>query len=338
MQKIRNDIKEGSIGRLYCIFGEDAYLRKKIRDEIKSAVIGSGDTMNYAYYEGKKVTAQEVIEFADTFPFMADRRLVIVEDCALNKKPPEEWVHYLDHIAETACIVLVESKSPDKRTAFYKKLASVGYVADLDKQKDHKLLLQFVGDWLKGHNCVMSRQDIEYFLGRVSESMGLIEMELNKLWDYKMNPAKPLDAQDSFVITREDIQLLCTVTIENQVFKMMNEAVNGNRARAFTLYYDLLALKEPPGRILSLMTNQFNRILQVKDCERLRLSTEEIKQKCGIAPNQFYAVRPLSKNLKYVRLKHLVAYGVQLETDFKTGRIAEQLAAELMLAECSKGA
>lgn len=79
MQRLIQDIKTGNFSRIYLLYGEEAYLRKQYRDKLKEAVIGD-DNMNYHYYEGKNISIGEVIDQAETLPFFADRRLIVIEN------------------------------------------------------------------------------------------------------------------------------------------------------------------------------------------------------------------------------------------------------------------
>ena len=62
-----------------------------------------GDTMNYAYYEGKGVEIQEVIDLAETLPFFAERRLLVFENTGFFKSSGADLADYIkehasDHI------------------------------------------------------------------------------------------------------------------------------------------------------------------------------------------------------------------------------------------------
>ena len=85
-----------------------------------------------------------------------------------------------------------------------------------------------------------------------------ISKELEKLLCYTMG-------RD--VITSEDVKAICTEQTENKIFEMINAIAEKRQKKALDLYYDLLALKEPPMRILYLITRQFNLLMQVKDLQ-----------------------------------------------------------------------
>ena len=84
MQRLIQDIKTGNFNQIYLLYGEEAYLRRQYRDRLKEAIIGD-DTMNYHYYEGKNIAVGEVIDQAQTLPFFAEKRLILVENSGLFK-------------------------------------------------------------------------------------------------------------------------------------------------------------------------------------------------------------------------------------------------------------
>ena len=73
------------------------------------------------------------------------------------------------------------------------------------------------------------------------------------------------------------------------------------------LYADLLALKEPPMKILSLIGMQYNRLLMTKELADQGLSDSQIAQKAGMPPFAVKKQRRLHKN--YSREKLLAAVG-----------------------------
>lgn len=335
MKQIQKDIKEHNIGKLYLLYGEEDYLRKKFRDDLKMAVIGEEPSMNYAYYEGKGVSAEEVIAFADTMPFLAEKRMVIVENCNLNTEGNDDWIKYLENISDTCCVVLVE-KSMDKRSRVYKKCKEHGYVVDLDLQKG-TALLSWIKRWLVDNQCAMDDDTLRYFLERVSNHMNVIETELEKLRSYKMNPTLeygPGHLENEIIITRDDVEELTTETIENKIFQMIEAAAQGDQKVAFELYYDLLSLKEAPMKILILLTRQINALLVIKDGQRLGQESGEVAKAAGVPPFAVKKNAYAAKSISYAKLKECLAFGVQMEEDIKRGRIKDTMAVELLLTKC----
>ena len=89
MKNLNEDLKTGNIKQAYLLYGEEAYLKKQYRDRLTKAVLPEGDTVNYAHYEGKGINVPEIIDLAETMPFFAERRLIVIEDSGLFKNADE---------------------------------------------------------------------------------------------------------------------------------------------------------------------------------------------------------------------------------------------------------
>ena len=74
---------------------------------------------------------KEIISLADTMPFFAERRLIMVDESGFFKgAAPEELADYIPELPETTCLVFCE-KEVDKRNRLYKKVKETGYAAEL---------------------------------------------------------------------------------------------------------------------------------------------------------------------------------------------------------------
>ena len=115
---------------------------------------------------------------------------------------------------------------------------------------------------------------MEDFLEKTGTDMGNISQELEKLLSYTMG-------RD--VITRADIEAVCTTQITNRIFEMIRAVTEKKQRKALDLYQDLLALKEPPMRILFLLARQFNLLLQVKRAAGRALRSGDDRKTDGTA-------------------------------------------------------
>ena len=80
MKTIDNDIKTGQFKQIYLLYGEEQYLIRQYRDKLKHALAADDDTMNFSAFSGSDINQKEIIDLAETLPFFADRRLILIED------------------------------------------------------------------------------------------------------------------------------------------------------------------------------------------------------------------------------------------------------------------
>lgn len=324
MKTIDEDIKNGQFKRIYLLYGEEAYLKHQYKRKLKQALVASDDTMNFSAFEGKDTNPKAVIDLAETLPFFAERRLILIENSGFFKNSCEDLAAYLPEMPESTCIIFVEEEI-DKRSKMYKAAQKTGSVVEFKKQTDEVLMRWILGR-LKKENRKITGAVMQLFLSRTGTDMENIDRELEKLICYTMGKE---------VIEAEDVEAVCVGQTTNKIFEMVNAIAEKNQKKALSLYYDLIALKEPPMRILFLITRQFQILLQVKELRRLGFDNKAIASKADVP--EFAVRRNLvqAKSFSAKELRAAIEDGVQAEEDTKTGRMTDQLAVEVFLIRYS---
>ncbi|MDO4267625.1 MAG: DNA polymerase III subunit delta [Eubacteriales bacterium] len=320
MQTLNKDIKESTFRPVYLLYGEERFLVNSYKNRLKEAVIGD-DAMNFSSFEGKGTDVDELIRLADTMPFFAERRLILVEESGFFKNAPEALVNYLPSMPDTTCLLFVESQV-DKRGRLYKKVKDMGYAAELGRQ-DTAQLSRWAGGILAKEGRKITGRTMELFLSMTGDDMENIRMELEKLISYTMGRE---------IITDEDVRAICTVQVTNKIFDMVAAIVNRQPRKAMDLYEDLLTLKEPPMRILFLIARQFNQLLQVKELAGKGMEKGAIASKLKLQP--FVAGKIMAQARQFSREQILacVKLCVEAEEAVKRGRLQDRLAVELLIS------
>lgn len=325
MKSIDEDIRTGSFQSVYLLYGEESYLKKQYGQKLRQALSKPDDTMNASFYEGKNINPGEIIDLAETLPFFADRRLIFMENSGVFKNACEELADYMKHITETTCFVFMEDEV-DKRSKMYKAVRNAGRVVEFPRQTQD-VLTRWILSRLKRENKKITQPVMQLFLEKTGDDMENIDKELEKLFCY---------ALDKDVISAEDVEAVCVVQTTGKIFEMVNRIAEKQQKQALELYYDLLALKEPPMRILFLIARQFQILLQVKDLKRQGYDNKFIASKTKVPE---FAVR---KNIAQAgrftigQLRDAVADCVQTEEDVKTGILNDRMAVELLIVKYSR--
>ena len=304
---------------VYLLFGEEVFLRNTYKKRLREAVVGE-DVMNFARFEGKGLDVDELIRLADTMPFFAERRLILIEDSGFFKSASEALVKYLPEMPDTTCLVFAESEV-DKRNKLYKKVKSLGYAAEMARQ-DAAQLGRWAGGILAKEGRKITNRTMELFLSMVGDDMENIRMELEKLISYTMG-------RD--VITDEDVKAVCTIRVNSRIFEMVAAIAGRQTRRAMELYEDLLTLKEPPMRILFLIARQFNQILQVKELMEKGMDRGTIASKLKLQPFVAGKTMPQARQFSREQIFSYVNSCIEAEEAVKTGRLSDRLAVELLI-------
>ncbi|MDN0060712.1 DNA polymerase III subunit delta [Mediterraneibacter glycyrrhizinilyticus] len=325
MKSLNEDLKTGKFKQIYLLFGQEAYLKKQYKERFVKAMVPEGDTMNYSSYEGKKTDIKEVIDLAETLPFFSERRLIVFEDTGFFKNGGNDLADYInDGMPDTTYFIFVENEV-DKRSKLYKAVKAKGHIVELAAQ-DENTLRKWVSGLVRKEKKEMAQPDIAYFLNKVGTDMENITKELEKLFCYCL---------DRNVITREDVDAVCVTQITNHIFDMVNAVAAKDQRRALDLYYDLLALKEPPMRILSLMSKEYRDLYHVKELSRQGYARKEIASKAGLHPFVAGKYMDLAKRFQSGELRKVMEESADLEQRVKTGLMTDNLAVELFIVKQS---
>ena len=324
MQKLLQDIKKQEYSQIYLLYGEEAYLRKQYRDKMKEALVDDGDTMNNHYYEGKDTKVEEIIDLAETLPFFASRRVIMVENSGWFQKGGDKMAEYLPGLPETTYMVFVETQI-DKRSKLYKTVKNKGRIAEFAHQ-DEQTLKRWILGMLKKEGRNITAANMQFLLERTGTEMAQIKMEVEKLLCYTMGKTE---------ITREDIEVICTKRVQNQIFDMINAIADRNQKRALDLYYDLLTLKEPPMRILALIGRQFNLLLQVKELRKKGYSPQVIGEKTGLHGFIVGKYAKQAERFKTRELREALEACVEADENVKTGKMNDVMSVEILICKYS---
>ena len=325
MKTIDNDIKRQEFKKVYLLYGAERYLIRQYRDKLKNALASPDDTMNFSSFEGEDINVKEIIDLAETLPFFAERRVILLEDSKLFKKGGDELGEYLENMPETTYFVFVEEEV-DKRSKLFKAVGKCGNAIEFGKQTD-ETLMKWVGGRISREGKNITQAAYQSFIAKTGTDMQNIEKELEKLLCYTM---------DKDVIEPEDVEAITTEQISNTVFEMVDAIASHRQKQAMDLYYDLLALKEAPMRILFLITRQFQILLTVKVMSNQGFGNKDIAAKAGCPE---WAVRKYLSQVKAFSLeqmKQAIADGVSYEEAVKTGKMNDQMAVELFIVQYSK--
>ena len=323
MQQLLSDIQNETFKPVYLLHGDEAYLRVQYKNRLKDALTADGDTMNYSYYQGKDVNAAEVIDMSETMPFLADKRVIILENTGFAKDGNDALADYVNSgIPDTTVIIMVE-QAVDKRTRLYKAIDKAGRCVSFDIQNDDTLKKWILGR-LKREGRQISAQTLDIFLETVGTDMYTIFGELEKLISYTM---------DRNSITQADVESVCCVRLQNRVFDMISLMGLKKSSEAVKIYHEILSLKESPYGVLALIVRQFNYMLQIGDMLSLGMNNKTIASNVGLSPYVVGKYIPQVKNFSIDEMKKILEACAETDHNVKRGDMGIELGVELLILE-----
>lgn len=317
MDNVRNDLASKQFKRIYLLTGEESFLIKMFKKQFIATICGDKNALNLEWYKDKETLPEgkNLVTSISAYPMFATHKLIIIDEC-MGKD--EIFVDFIPKIPDTA-IVLVVSADVDKRSKLYKAIKKDGYVCEC-KPYNQQQLTAWVSRYMQYLGIrVDLPATIPYLVQYVGTDMNTLVCEMEKL------------ASNVEVVTIDAINTYCYPCLENKVFEMIQNAINGRKDIASKQYDELIALKEAPMKILSLITRQLKITLAAN--ETTTKSDAEIAKALGVPP--FVVSNNRGCRLPFERLLTLLEKSVEYDYQIKSGHIKDQLAVERLLVEIS---
>ncbi len=322
----------------YLLYGSEGYLKNYYKKALKVALVNEGDNLNYSYFEGTGTNPSEVAGLLSTMPFMAEHRVIIVENSGwMAKSSGEEGeekssgdgklslvIEGIKNIPEDVIIIFVEEKA-DKRSKLYKAITSKGVAEEFGEQQDETLARWLINQ-AKAAGKSMDPATAMYLISECGKDMFLLEKEIEKLIAWCL---------DRPGITREDVDTVCTHQVNNKIFDMVTAIAMHRQKEALAMYYDLLVLRESPFHILTLLVRQYTRMLAVKDAMLKKIPLASL---AGRLEMQDWLVKKIGDQTRNISLKEIrrnLEACAKADEDIKSGNLTDSMSLELLIVGCS---
>ena len=324
MKKIMQDIKENNFERFYLLYGSEDYLKHQYRDKLIKALVDAEDNMNYSYFEGKKINVSEMLDIGDTLPFFADNRVIVVENSGLFKKTPEGFEKRLENFPDSTHVIFVEAEV-DGRNRLNNWFKKNGYKTEMKPPTEGELR-KWIAKLCKDENKQIYEKAVEYFIGAVGLDMLLIKNELEKLFAYVGERGE---------ITVDDVRAICVNEADDTLYAMIDAIGNRNQKEALLLYRNLLELKQEPLFILSQLSRNVRKMLEVSELIKSGKSSDEIASAAGIPKWTINRYKSQIRHNGKESFIHMLEKCLETEANIKTGLVKDIVGVELLIVEFS---
>ncbi len=326
MNTLKENLKSHNFMKCYLFYGSEQFLKNYYEKRLKNAILISNQEMNFDIFEGRDIDINNIIDSADTLPFMSDKRFVIVKDSELffnnRKNDTERMKQYLKDMPQNTCILFIENEI-DKRNKLYKAVNTIGHCIEFVSPKENELVAWLQKEF-KNNNKIIETKTAIYMLRNIGTDMEFLINEIQKLVAYKYNQSD---------ITKEDIDLICTKSLEARIFDMLNAMGNKNMQKALEIYNNMITLKEAPIKILIMIIRQFRLLIQVK---YLLIQGYKPKEIADRLKQKLFLVNGLIQQCENFSYQSLMqAFEQCLETDLAIKTGTSPSAIELLIVKLS---
>jgi DNA polymerase-3 subunit delta len=326
---------------LYILYGEDDFSLEEALDKIK-AELGDKEMVatNTTVLQGQHILLEQLIATCDTLPFLAPKRLVIVEGLLSRFEPQDSkgkrapateaspWHSlkgYISRMSESTALVLIDGRL-SKDNPMLTELGPQAKVMEFKPIRGDELK-----SWIESRVAKVEGRISPRALRLLSDLIGsnlrLLAIEIDKLCLYAQGR----------MIEEKDVKSLVTEAREFNVFNMVDAILERRVDEAIRLLRRLEDDGSAPPYLLFMITRQFRLVIQAKDLQQQRRKTDEIRRTLGITKD-FILQKTMRQSRAHSMERLNEIYRKLLDTDIsiKTGRFKGDggaLALDLLICE-----
>jgi DNA polymerase-3 subunit delta len=327
---------------LYILQGEDDFSLNRALGEIKK---GLGDpsmlATNTTILEGQNVTPGELRMVVETAPFLAEKRLVIVQGLLgrfesqnktprrSKKSPPsngrendaKSFAAAMADLPESTVLVLTDGRIKNANPLL--KIISGAKVMSFPLLRGD-VLRQWINKEAAVQGADMSPPALDLLARLVGGNLWIMSSEINKLALFALGRR----------IEVEDIKAVVSSAQEANVFAMVDAIMEYKAGVAENLLEQLLQHGASPAYLLVMLSRQLRLVVRAKELRRQRKPDAEIQSRLGLK-SEFPFRKTLEQAQRYPLERLKLVYKRLLEADLsiKTGRYDGGLALNLLIAD-----
>ncbi|MGG1658786.1 DNA polymerase III subunit delta [Brevibacillus sp. NRS-1366] len=327
------EIRQKQFSPIYVLYGPESFLAEEFLALARREMIAPEfSDLNLSMYDCTETGLSEILQDAETLPFLGEHRLVIARQAYFltGSKPPakvesdpDTLLGYLQNPPSYSTLILhTETEKLDERKKLVKTLQQKAKVISFPLLKENDLY-GWVERQADKYKAFIGRQQAMKLVERVGGELRLLDKEIEKM---------ALFVGEGASITEEVIETLGARTLEQDVFALIEQVASGRLDRALRMMYDCMKTGEEPIKLLALLARQFRMLLHVKQLAPRGYSQQQM---AGMIKMHPYAVKKATEQARHFSedsLKKLL--GMLAEEDFrmKSGQVDKRLALELFIA------
>lgn len=278
-------LHKGEVHEIYFFYGEEQLLQQRAMKAMEQQLLPEGlEDFNKDVLSGADVTPKQIAEMAMNLPFMAERRLLVIQPPLPFLSIPKSdkngqaslqyLIDYLEQPNPQCCLIFCGDGALAKTGTLNKKLQEKAVQVEFAPLKG-KVLEKWIEEYVAAAGRRIDRQALEYLSAINSFDLQIMEQELQKLLLYR---------EEEPVITLQHVQEIVTKTVEASIFALSDSIGNKNGREALRILKDMFYLGESPFKLIGFLVRHFRNLLLVKDYRSQGYDENQIKEKTKLHP------------------------------------------------------
>lgn len=276
--------------------GDELYLIDHFISNIKKQFISGMEDMNLHKAETIKGNVEELVNFMNTVPFLVEKKVLLIENCefltskkSLAADDEEKLMAYINNrIDSNAMIFNCYNTKLDSRKKLYKKLNSVGSIIDFPKFGMNELK-SWITTYLSSNARNIRDSDAFY----LTEIIGYLDYESPmNLYDVKNELNKLIGFTDKgHTISTDEINQVVKPSIENNIFKLVDNICEGNTNKAYEMVVDMIENNVAAQYIFYMIARHYRLLLMIVTMEQDGFGQDEMMKSTNLRSYAFNKMR-----------------------------------------------
>ena len=316
----------------FLLHGDDTHSKTTFLDK-QIAKLGDPQMveLNTTRLEGNGLMVSDLIAACSAMPFLAPKRLVIVDNF-LSAKPSKEAVkqlkEYIPALPETTNLILLESNTFRETNAIVKMGADkkVAFVRHF-KKPEGSALDKWIKTAVSDRGGQIQNRAVYELATNVGNNLQALENEIEKLTLYR----------GVETITKEDVEMLGVHSAESNIFDLVDALGNRNGKKAVALLQAKINEGGDPFYIFSMFIRQFRLLIQVSSClEKGIVNKNEIASAVGCHPFVAGKLSQQARSFSTEQLRKIYAHLLKIDVGVKSGKTDMATELDLLVASLSR--
>ncbi|BCB04892.1 DNA polymerase III subunit delta [Bacillus sp. KH172YL63] len=325
-------IEKSQFASIYVVYGNESFIINETKQRIVTNAISEEEMdFNFSSYDLEETPVEVAMEDAETFPFMGEKRVVILQNPVFltAEKTKEKVEHNIKRFEQyiqspapyTILVITANYEKLDERKKITKLLKKTAEVVEAKKLNEQELKA-WVRERAAGNSVQIDENAVELLLTLAGTNLMMLTQELDKLSLY---------ASDTNHIDVEVVEKLTARSLEQNIFTLVDKVVHRRIDEALRIYYDLLKQNEEPLKVLAILAGQFRLIYGVKELSRRGYGQQKIASTLKVHPFRVKLAAGQAKHFSDKQLGYIIELLSQGDYEIKTGKIKKELMIEMFL-------
>jgi DNA polymerase III delta subunit len=286
--------------------GENSFLLRRERRRWMQEFQKKHGEENCTVLDGQKVTIRSLLDDVAVLPFLAEKRLVIVD--SVPKASKEEIQNLAANVHPQVVLLFCDPK-PDKRSGGVKELLATADVKTFEPLKG-KLVSQWVDSYAKEQQVVIDPAARDTLIEYLGEDMDFLAFEMDKL---------SLLAHGRS-ITTADVEQMTIPSDEGIVWRMTDLLCEGSRTEALRYAKRMLDRGGDAYGLWAILLSMLKNLVLVRAAIQSGLvASKDIADATGVHIFALRSLQPYAKRMNDVALETFLGWAMHADRDLKTG-------------------